>query len=499
MTGASAQPTAESRGTLRTGEPAVVTDAAPLACVLTLGCAKNEVDSDKMRAELAASGIGLTDEVAAADVAVVNTCAFLASAVEEGIELILDVADELEGAGRGGKLVVAGCMPSRYGADLAAELTEVDAFVDVADEKAIAEVVLGLVGRGARGSGGSDDTDGTDRCDIDSTDIDTTGTAGTAVPTCDAASGTRTRHDVGPYSYVKISEGCDRRCTYCMIPAIRGGHESRPMGDIVSEVAELARAGTSEIVFIAQDTGAWGRDLEGPPTLSTLLATCADEWPKVWFRILYVQPDGVTDELLETIASHGNICPYIDMPLQHASGPILRRMGRSGSAAEFLDMLSHMRSVVPDLATRTTFMTGFPGEGEDDFEELLDFAYNAEFDFAGVFAFSREEGSAAALLDGQVDAEVKLSRAQQLLDAAESVGTNAIRRFVGREMPVLVEGYERTDVGLEALCRSRWQAPEVDGQVHVPIASEADAPIGSFLDVRVTDTFFFEWEAECRE
>ena len=446
------------------------TSAAPAVCVLTLGCAKNEVDSDKMRAALLAGGMRITDEVAGADVVIVNTCAFLASAVEEGVELILDVAEEVEDAGGRAALVVAGCMPSRYGEKLQAELPEVDRFVRADDEESIVGVVRELTRpRSASAEG-----------------------RGEVLPD-------RTRHEVGPFAYVKISEGCDRRCTYCAIPAIRGPHESRSFDDIASEVGELADAGAREIVLIAQDSGAWGRDLDVPSTTARLVTGLAERWPDVWFRLLYVQPDAVTDELLDAIATHENICPYLDIPLQHASGDVLACMGRKGSAETFAALLGRIRRRIPDIALRTTFMAGFPGESEEDFEELLDFVDEAAFDFAGIFAYSREEGTPSASLEGHLDAEVKLSRAQQLLDAAESVGCAQVRRFIGRDMDVLVEGHEQSDVGLEALCRSRYQAPEVDGQVHVPIDDVQQAPVGAILHVRVTDTFFFEWEAELCE
>ena len=432
---------------------------------VTLGCAKNEVDTDKMRARLAAATFTLVDSCQEADVIVVNTCAFLESAVEEGLELIFDIVEEVEEAATGAKVLVAGCMPARYGQQLADELSEVAGFVSLQDEPDIAACVLRALGLEQ------------------------------PVPTC-LELPAPVRDQAGPFSYVKISDGCDRFCSYCMIPHIRGRYHSYPLESILAEVDELVAAGTREVVFIGQDTGLWGRDFQTPSSTAVLLDAAATRHPGTWFRLLYLQPAGITDELLACMRGHANVCPYLDMPLQHADAELLSRMNRQGGAAAYLELLAHVRQQVPGIATRTTFMAGFPGETPEMFQELLGFVDEARFDYAGVFAYSREEGSAAAGFAGQLAADEKLARAQQLLDACEAVGRAQVRRFIGQELPVLVEGYERTEAGLEALCRTQAQAPEVDGQVHVPVASEGQLAVGSFAQVRITDTFFYELEGE---
>lgn len=432
---------------------------------VTLGCAKNEVDTDKMKASLAAASFTLVDDCDEADVIVVNTCAFLESAVEEGLEVVFDLVEAMEERPDPAKILVAGCMPARYGEELSDELTEVQGFVSVQQEEHIADAVLSAVGR----------KPGEETSEARSAPV---------------------RNVAGPFAYVKISDGCNRFCSYCMIPYIRGRYLSYPEEQILGEVGELVEAGTREIVFIGQDTGIWGSDFPERSNLAALLGAAAERFPETWFRVLYLQPQGVTDELLDCIASHDNICRYLDMPLQHASADVLRRMNRRGSGEEYLKTLSHVRERVPGVATRTTFMAGFPGETDGELQELLDFVDEARFDYAGVFPYSREEGSAAASFEGQLDEDVKIERAQAVLDACEAVGCEQVRRHVGTEQTVLVEGYEATDAGLEALCRTQLQAPEVDGQVHVPIFSEDELPVGSFARVRIVDSFFYELEGE---
>lgn len=430
---------------------------------VTLGCAKNEVDTDKMQARLSAAGFPIVEDPDEAALIIVNTCAFLVSAVDEGLEVIFDLVNAQREHERPAKVLVAGCMPSRYGDELAQSLSEVDGFVSVADEKRIVEQVSAALGV-------EDD-----------------------VP-CGKHPALRFGHPAS--AYVKISDGCDRFCSYCMIPHIRGRYESYASEDIFAEISELVDGGVAEIVLIGQDTGIWGHDLSEPRSLSWLLGQCASRWPKTWFRVLYLQPEGIDDALLDCIATHANICSYLDMPLQHADADVLRAMNRTGSAEEYLSLLERVRSRVPGIVCRTTFMVGFPGETDGQFQTLLDFADEARFDFAGVFSYSREEGSAAAALTGQVDEEVKLARAQELLDACDAIGAACAADKVGEVCEVLVEGYETTEAGLEALCRTQGQAPEVDGQVHVPIASADELPVGSFAQVRIVDSFFHELEGE---
>lgn len=432
---------------------------------VTLGCAKNEVDTDKMQARLLAAGFSLVDDAREADIVIVNTCAFLTSAVDESLETIFDLVNQEFPGSENRKILVAGCMPARYGKDLEAELTEVSGFVSAADEEHIVEFVEAALG-----------------CDT------------SALPKSLEATGARIRHQAGPFAYVKISDGCDRFCSYCMIPHIRGRYHSYSLDRIEHEVRELVLNGVREIVLIGQDTGIWGRDFIIEDNTAHLVSHLAQTFPDTWFRLLYLQPAGITDELLDTINSHGNICSYLDMPLQHCNEQVLKRMNRSGSAKEFLELLEHIRSRVPGIVTRTTFMAGFPGETEEQFEELLEFADEAAFDYAVVFPYSTEEGSAAATFDDQVDEDLRLERAQMLLDACENIGTKRTARHIGASYDVIVEGYESTDVGIEALCRTQGQAPEVDGQVHVPIPSQSALPCGTIAQVSITGSFYYELE-----
>lgn len=438
-------------------------DLNPRIAFITLGCAKNEVDTDKMQARLVAAGFSLVDDVADADLVIVNTCAFLASAVEEGLEVIFDLVGRENVRGEELKVLVAGCMPSRYGADLADELVEAAGFLAAGEEERVVEEASRLLG----------------------------------VESCFMGGGPKLLRHAHPSSaYVKISDGCDRFCSYCMIPHIRGRYHSYALEQIDDEVAELVCNGVREIVLIGQDTGIWGHDLDEPATIAGLVSTLARRYPDTWFRLLYVQPEGITDELLDVIAAHPNICSYLDMPLQHVNAEVLARMNRSGDARGILALIEHVRERVPGIMIRTTLMAGFPGETEEQFEELLDFVDEAQFDYAGVFAFSPEEGSAAYEFDGLLDEEERKQRAQRLLDACEAIGTARVAELAGTQAEVLIEGYEQTDVGLEALCRTQGQAPEVDGQVHVPIAGADELVIGEFAQVELTGSFFYEIEGE---
>ena len=302
-------------------------ESAPAIAFVTLGCAKNEVDTDKMRARLASAGFDLVEDISSADLAIVNTCAFLQAAVEESLEVIFGLAGQ-RGAGDAPlKVLVAGCMPSRYGDALSGELTEAAGFLAAGDEENVVEVVEELLGR---------------------------------TRTCADAPPLRYASPVS--AYVKVSDGCDRFCSYCMIPHIRGRYHSYPFEQIDAEVSSLVEAGTREIVLIGQDTGIWGRDLEEPSSTAQLLARLAKSYPSTWFRLLYVQPEGIDDELLEVISTFDNVCPYLDMPLQHCNAQVLERMNRTGDAASYLELLEHVRAMVPGIMMRTTFMTGFPGE-----------------------------------------------------------------------------------------------------------------------------------------
>lgn len=429
-------------------------------CFVTLGCAKNEVDSDRMRAILEASGgFECVDDPAEADAVVVNTCSFLVSAVEEGVETTLALAQEQAGSGFAGRpVVMAGCIPSRYGADVEKEMPEVAAFVPVDEEDGIAGVLARLLGEPG---------------------------AAPAVPAV-------ARTVQSPVAYVKISDGCDRFCSFCAIPYIRGRYYSRPAEDILSEVEALARGGVREVVLIGQDTGVWGSDLPGAPTLASLMRSVAAAMERVdgWVRVLYLQPEGLTDELLATLRDTPQIVKYIDIPLQHASADVLARMNRTGSREEFLQMVRRLRREIPGITLRTTAMVGFPGETEEEFEELVGFLEEARFDYCAVFAYSQEDGTQAAEMPGQVDPEVKLEREQRVSDIAEEIGFASAAARVGTRCRVLVDSVEDDgDGGADMVGRAAFQSPDSDGVVHL---GDADVEVGSFVDVQIEDAACYE-------
>ncbi len=452
-----------------------------IVAFITLGCAKNEVDTDKMRVRLINAGFKVVDDCSLADLVIVNTCSFLTSATQESLDTIFEVLNKQKRLSWDAKVLVAGCMPARYGADLGKELAEVAGFISVSDECHIVEKVSEILGCAC-----------TDKEPI-------------------------FRMEDKAFAYVKISDGCDRFCSYCMIPYIRGRYKSYSLDSIMQEVKSLIDCGVLEIVFIGQDTGIWGSDFDEPDNLAHLLKVASTRFSNTWFRIMYTQPEGITDELLDLMCSTDNICSYLDIPLQHCNSKVLENMNRKGSFDTYIELVKHIREQVPDIMLRTTFMAGFPAESKEQFEELLDFASEASFDFAGVFPYSQEEGSKAATMSCQIDEDERISRAQELLDLIESIAFKRMEAHIGKTYTVLVEDYEQsyiddagleTDIdagleadiefgaeagtGLEALCRMQGQAPEVDSQIHVPINDKSDLPLGTFAQVEIIDSFCYE-------
>lgn len=421
---------------------------------VTMGCAKNEVDSDHMAMRLQAAGYAIEGDPERADVVIVNTCSFIQAAVEESIEAILEVAGYVSVANGRAHLVVAGCMPSRYGAELEGELPEASGFVPCADESKVVEVVDGIFG------------------------FERTAGSPMALP----SEGGFDRVS----AYVKISDGCDRFCAYCTIPRIRGRYHSFSLADIDAEIDRVASLGAREVVLIAQDTGRWGADFDEPSTLATLVSHVAERRSDLWFRVMYIQPEGVTDEFVESVASHGNVCDYFDIPFQHSNARILKAMNRKGSAEEHLCLIERVRARIPDVTLRTTLIAGYPGETEQDFDELCDFIEEAGFDYVGVFPYSREEGTRAHDLPDQVDEDVKLMRAQELRDLADTLCAARGSSRVGAEVDVLVCGREEDG---QLFGRAMSQAPDVDGVTYV----DAGEP-GDVVRVRIEDTLLYEME-----
>ncbi len=430
---------------------------------ITLGCAKNEVDTDRMRSLLTAAGYTEADSAETADVAIVNTCSFLASATSESIETTLQLVSEVEDDVRSCRIVMCGCVPSRYGDELPSELPEVAAFVRSDEEDGIVSVVDGVL----------------------------------AYEREEPAYIPQVKRTVeGATAYVKISDGCNRFCSFCMIPYIRGRYHSRSAENIISEVKDLVAGGVREIVLIGQDTGIWGNDFkdenaDGPKNLSELLrAVSAAVRPEhVWVRVLYLQPEGMSDELIATIRDTPEVLPYIDIPVQHCSERILSAMNRSGSRAELEELFDRLRTEIPGMVIRSTGMVGFPTETDEEFEELMEFMDRVGFDYTSVFAYSREEGSRAAQMEGQVPEEIKLERAQQAMDLAESLGFAATAAHVGEVAEVIVDGIEEGENGPELIGHAWFQAPDSDGAVHLEVD---EAAVGDILKVEFTDSFCYE-------
>ena len=434
--------------------------------IVTLGCAKNEVDSDRMRALLLAAGFEETLEASEADVAIVNTCSFLASASEESVEATLQLAEERSAGVRDCPIVMCGCVPSRYGDALADELPEVSAFVRAEDEDGIVGVV----------------------CDV----------LGVSAPSAPETGSVALRTIEGASAFAKISEGCDRFCTFCAIPYIRGRYHSRPADEIALEVRDLMEGGVREVVLIGQDTGVWGCDLGERDTLASLLRRVADVVRPYggWVRVLYLQPEGMTDELVSTIRDVDEVLPYIDIPIQHCSARVLKAMGRSGSPDELRALFARLRSEIPGMVLRTTGMAGFPGETDDEADELYDFIAEEEFDYCSVFAYSQEEGTRAASMPEQVDEAVKLERTQRLIDLTEQLGFAATASHVGERVRVIVDGIEEGDDGPELIGHAWFQAPDSDGAVHI---AYGEAAVGDIVTVDLVDSFCYELIGEIVE
>lgn len=429
---------------------------------ITLGCAKNEVDTDRMRALLDAADYQEVDSAQDADAVVINTCSFLASATSESIETTLALAEEVKEGVRAARIIMCGCVPSRYGDQLPQELPEVSAFVRADEEDGIVAVV--------------DEVLGVER-DMPS-----------FIPNIK-------RTVEGSVAYVKISDGCDRFCSFCAIPYIRGRYHSRPADRIIAEARELVAGGVKEIVLIGQDTGIWGKDfkdqVDGPANLAQLLVALAEELrpQHVWIRVLYLQPEGMTGELIAAIRDTPEVLPYIDIPVQHCNERVLKSMHRSGTEQQLDELFARLRSEIPGMVIRTTSLVGFPGETDEEAEQMLAFMDRNSFDYTSVFAYSREEGTRAAEMDDQVDEDVKLERAQKALDLAEALGFAATALHVGETAEVIIDGIEENDGFSEFIGHAWFQAPDSDGAVHLDIE---EACIGDIVTVEFTDSFCYE-------
>ncbi|NLG24452.1 MAG: 30S ribosomal protein S12 methylthiotransferase RimO [Clostridiales bacterium] len=419
--------------------------------LVSLGCSKNRVDSEVLLGMLAQRGYRIAADPARADVIVVNTCGFIGPAKQESIDTLLEMAEYKKG-GKLKLLIATGCLMQRYGEELNAEMPEVDAFLGVAQYERIFEAIR------AAEDGQRPIMTGEGKRFFDTPRLLTT----------------------PPYSaYVKISDGCDNRCTYCAIPLIRGSYRSRPFDEIVAESRQLAERGATELTLIAQDTSRYGVDFgEKRPILPELLQAVSDIDGVRWLRALYCYPDTVDDRLLDAIAGLPKVCNYLDLPLQHINGRILRAMARRGSPEHIQSLIAGCRA--RGIALRTTMIVGFPGETDEEFSELLDFVRQAGFDRLGAFAYSPEEDTPAAVMAGQLPEEVKQARLDALMTAQQAISLEVNRARVGEVCEVLVEGVQEGGY----FGRSRLEAPEIDGKVLFS-SQKALAP-GQYVPVRVT-------------
>jgi ribosomal protein S12 methylthiotransferase len=432
--------------------------------MVSLGCPKNLVDSEVMMGLLAQRGYELTTDSSSADVLVVNTCGFIDSAREESVETILEMA-QLKQTGKLKRLIVAGCLVERYREELQREIPEIDACIGVNQLKEIEAVVEPYAPR-----------------------VMPVYSDGASAPELYLYDETTPRlRATAPYtSYVKIAEGCDHTCAFCIIPKLRGVFRSRSPESILREVEMLAAQGVKEFVLISQDTTTYGSDLALKDGLSRLVASIADVPGVEWVRFLYCYPTAITDELLEVMATRPNVCKYFDIPLQHASRRVLGRMRRGGNREAYDRMIERIRERVPGVAVRTTFIVGFPGEREEDFEELLDFVRATEFDRVGVFTYSDEENSPAFALDEKVDAATAKKRETRLMKAQARISHRKNRRMIGSHVRVLLEGKSKeSDLLLEG--RMESQAPEIDASVLINDVPEGmSVRPGDFVTVEIT-------------
>ena len=423
--------------------------------LVSLGCAKNQVDGEMLLAALESGGFQAVSPEEA-DIVLINTCGFIDSAKKESIEAILDFA-QLKAQGQVKKLVVTGCLAERYREEIHKELPEVDGVFGIGANGDMAACVKEMLASGF-----------TQRFPEKS-----------AMPLCGAR-----RLSTQPFTaYLKIAEGCDNRCTYCAIPLIRGGYRSRPLESIEEEARQLVSGGVKELVLIAQDTTRYGLDLYGRYALAQLLTRlCAIEG-LAWLRVLYCYPDSITDELLDVMAREEKVVPYMDIPLQHASEKILRAMNRRGSRESLTALMEKIRQKVPGVVLRTTLITGFPGETQEDFEQLAQFVKDVAFQRLGCFPYSQEEGTPAAQLPGQLDEEEKERRAQLITETQLGIMERQGQELIGRRLTVLTEGFEEESGAWFG--RSYMDAPDVDGRVYFT-AAQPPAP-GDFVEVLVED------------
>ena len=429
---------------------------------ISLGCDKNLVDSEVMLGLLDAKGYQIVDDETMADVIVVNTCCFIHDAKEESIQTILDMA-RYKTEGRLKALIVTGCLAQRYQEEIQKEIPEVDAVLGTTSYDKIVDAVEGaLVGNGH----------------MELADVN-------ALPLPDSHRMVTTG---GHYAYLKIAEGCDKHCTYCIIPKIRGNYRSVPMDRLVKEAEELAEQGVKELILVAQETTLYGRDLYGEKSLHVLLRRLCEVKGIRWIRILYCYPEEIDENLIRVMKEEPKICHYLDLPIQHANDEILKRMGRRTSKKQLIDIIEKLRQEIPDITLRTTLITGFPGETKEQHEEVMEFVDEMEFDRLGVFTYSPEEDTPAASMPDQIPEEVKVDRQAEIMELQQDIVFDQAEDMIGREVLVMMEGKvadENAYVG-----RTYKDAPNVDGLIF--INTDEELMTGDFAKVKVTGALEYD-------
>lgn len=426
--------------------------------IISLGCAKNRVDAEMMLSTLRDAGYKIVDDPAMAEAAIINTCGFIESAKQESIDEILELA-KLKEEGKIKALIATGCMAERYREQMLKELPELDAVVGIGANGDIAKILDRVFDHQTV-------EEFPEKCNL-------------------PLEGGRIQSTEYYYAYMKVAEGCDNHCTYCAIPMIRGSYRSRKMENLVAEAEKLAANGVKELIVIAQDTTKYGIDLYGEYKLAELLRKLCKVEGLEWIRVLYCYPEAITDDLIKAFAEEDKIVKYMDIPLQHCNAKVLKRMGRGGDRESLTALIKKLRENIPGIVLRTTFITGFPGETEEQFEELAEFANEIGFERMGCFPYSTEEDTPAAKLPDQIDEDVKEHRAEILMEQQQNVMDKYNSSLIDTEIEVLVEGFDRY-----AECffgRSRADAPEVDGKVFFTTSGRKPEP-GEIVKVRIFDT-----------
>lgn len=456
----------------------------------TLGCAKNQVDTEVMVGILSKSHFKIVAEVEQAEIIVVNTCGFIESAKEESLDTIFDLLQHKE-TGKCEIFIVAGCLAQRYAGDLKNEIPEVDAFIGTTKFDEILTIVSELIGKGDLNAvKNSGELLGGAAEPVELAQIQLNGIYMDDINKDFAENMPRVLSTPDHYAYLKIAEGCDNCCTYCIIPKLRGTYRSRKLEDVVREAEGLAAQGVKELIIIAQDTTRYGYDLTGKTMLPELLRRLDAIEGIRWIRLQYCYPDAITDELIDAIAELDKVVKYIDIPVQHASNTVLKRMNRRTSKEEITRIVETLRQKVSDMVIRTTIIVGFPGETEAEFEELCEFVKVMKFDKLGVFSYSLEEDTAAAKLDGHLEQEIKDERRNRLLEIQLQVSSERMHGFMGRTIEAVVE--EEVDGEAVYVARSSYDTPEVDGVVYVNVEEGKTLEIGQFIMVKITDSLEYD-------